>query len=206
MSIRTSDIPFQATSTSPNDTIIALIEVEPATFRLRRLPKSDIGIPGPTGSPGPAGEDGATGAAGATGATGATGAAGATGATGATGAAGTPAAFQLGFAASDETTDLTTGDAKITLRAPSAFTLTAVRANINTVSSSGLVTVDINKNGVTVLSTKITIDVGEETSVTAATPPVISVSAFASDDEITIDIDGAGTGAKGLKIWLLGTF
>lgn len=67
MSIRTSDIPFQATSTSPNDTIIALVEVEPATFRLRRLPKSDIGIPGPTGSQGGAGAAGATGATGATG-------------------------------------------------------------------------------------------------------------------------------------------
>jgi hypothetical protein len=89
---------------------------------------------------------------------------------------------------------------------PSAATLTGVRANINTVSSSGLVTVDIKQNGSSVLSTQITIDVGELTSQTAATPPVISTSALTDDASITIDINGAGTGAKGLKVWLLGTF
>ena len=42
---------------------------------------------------------------------------------------------------------------------------------------------------------------GEETSVTAATPAVISDSAIADDAEITIDIDAVGTTpAKGLKI------
>jgi hypothetical protein len=112
----------------------------------------------------------------------------------------------MGVAASDETTDLTTGTAKTTFRMPGNVTLTAVRANINTVSSSGLVTVDINQGGATILSTKITIDVGEKTSTTAATPPVISTSALTDDSEMTIDIDVAGTGAKGLKVWLIGTF
>jgi hypothetical protein len=46
---------------------------------------------------------------------------------------------------------------------------------------------------------------GEKTSTTAATPAVISDSALADDAEITIDIDGAGTGAKGLKVYLIGT-
>lgn len=56
------------------------------------------------------------------------------------------------------------------------------------------------------LSTKLTIDVGEKTSTTAAIPPVISDSSLADDEEITVDIDIAGTGAKGLKVFLLGTF
>lgn len=111
----------------------------------------------------------------------------------------------IGVAASDEISDLTTGTAKVTFRMPHALTLTAVRASVSTASSSGLITVDINKNGTTVLSTKLTIDANEKTSVTAATPPVISVSSFSDDDEVTIDIDGAGTGAKGLKVWLIGT-
>lgn len=115
------------------------------------------------------------------------------------------APFELGIAVSDETTDLTTGTAKITFRVPRAVTLTAVRASINTVSSSGIVTVDINEAGVSILSTKLTIDVGEKTSTTAAVPAVISDSALADDAEITVDIDVAGTGAKGLKIWLIGT-
>lgn len=112
----------------------------------------------------------------------------------------------MGVALSDETTDLTTGTAKVTFRMPSNVTLTAVRANINTVSSSGLVTVGINQNGSSILSTDITIDQGEKTSTTAATPPVISTSALTDDAEITMDIDTAGTGAKGLKVWLIGTF
>lgn len=117
----------------------------------------------------------------------------------------TSQAVAIGVALSDETTAITTGDAKATIRAPFAFTLTAVRATLSTASSSGLPTVDINEGGTTVLSTKITIDANEKTSVTAATPAVISDSAIADDAEITFDVDVAGTGAKGLKVWLIGT-
>ena len=109
------------------------------------------------------------------------------------------------IACSDETATITTGNAKVTFRMPYAMTLTGVRANVNTASSSGLVTVDINEGGTSILSTKITINANEKTSVTASTPPVISDTALANDAEITVDIDVAGTGAKGLKIALIGT-
>lgn len=105
---------------------------------------------------------------------------------------------------SDETTAITTGSGKVAFRMPFAMTLTAVRASLTTVSSSGLVTVDINEAGSTILSTKLTIDASEKTSVTAATPAVISDASLADDAEITIDIDGAGTGAAGLKVMLYG--
>jgi hypothetical protein len=115
--------------------------------------------------------------------------------------------IEIQSAASDETTALTTGTAKVTFRAPSAFTLTGVRASLTTAQSSGSIfTVDVNQNGSSVLSTKLTIDNTEKTSVTAATPPVISTSAITDDAEITIDIDQIGNGtAKGLKITLIGT-
>jgi len=100
----------------------------------------------------------------------------------------------------DETTAITTGTAKVTFRAPYAATVTAVRASVNTASSSGLPTFDINEGGTTILSTKLTIDASELTSTTAATAAVISDTALADDAEITIDIDTAGTGAKGAKI------
>lgn len=118
---------------------------------------------------------------------------------------GLPAEVQL--AASDETTALTTGTAKVTFRMPFAMTLTSVRASLTTAQTSGSIfTVDINEAGVSVLSTKLTIDNNEKTSVTAATPAVISDSALADDAEITIDIDQIGNGtAKGLKITLIGT-
>lgn len=108
------------------------------------------------------------------------------------------------IAVGDETTALTTGVAKVTFRMPYAFTLTGVRASLTTTSSSGNPTVDINEGGSTILSTKLSIDAGEKTSVSAATPAVISDSSLADDAEITIDIDTAGTGAAGLKVTLIG--
>lgn len=110
----------------------------------------------------------------------------------------------IGISVVSETTALTTGTAKRTFRMPFAFTVTEVRASVSTVSSSGLPTVDINEAGASILSTKLTIDANEYTSTTAATPAVISDPALADDAEITIDVDVAGTGAKGLKVFLYG--
>jgi hypothetical protein len=107
-------------------------------------------------------------------------------------------------AVGDETTTITTGTAKVTFRMPYAFTLTAVRSSLTTASSSGLPTVDINESGVSVLSTTLSIDASELTSTTAATAAVISDNALADDAQMTIDIDTAGTGAKGLKVCLIG--
>jgi hypothetical protein len=116
--------------------------------------------------------------------------------------------FELVVAASDEGTALTAGTAKITFRMPRAVTLTAVRASLTTAQASGSIfTVDINENGTSILSTKLTIDNTEKTSFTAATPPVISDTSLADDSEITIDIDQIGNGtAKGLKVMLIGTY
>lgn len=110
-------------------------------------------------------------------------------------------------AASDESTALTTGTAKVTFRMPYALTLTAVRCSLTTAQTSGSIfTVDINGGGTTILSTKLTIDNTEKTSTTAATAAVISDTALSDDTEITIDIDQVGDGtAKGLKITLIGT-
>lgn len=112
---------------------------------------------------------------------------------------------EIGVACSDETTAITTGTAKVTFRAPFAFTVTGVRASLTTASSSGTPTVDINEGGTSILGTKLSIDANEKTSVTAASAATITDSAIANDAEITIDIDTAGTGAAGLKLWIIGT-
>jgi hypothetical protein len=163
---------------------------------------------------------------GPTGATGATGPAGTDGADGADGV-GVPAGGTTGqllkkssgtdydtawggaddiyvIACSDEATALTTGTAKVTFRMPSAGTLTAVKATVTTAPVGSALIVDINEAGTSVLSTKLSIDDGEETSATAATPAVISDSALSDDAEITIDIDqvGSGTAGAGLKVYL----
>lgn len=115
--------------------------------------------------------------------------------------------IEIQAALGDEVSPVTVGTGKVTLRAPRAFTLTGVRASLTTAQSAGSIfTVDVKKNGVTVLSTLVTIDNGEKTSVTAATPPVISVSAIADDDELRFDVTQVGDGtAKGCKVTLLGT-
>lgn len=109
-------------------------------------------------------------------------------------------------ACSDETTALTTGVAKITFRMPHSMTIFAVRASLVVAQSSGSTfTVDVNENGTSILSTKLTIDNGEKSSTTAATAAVISDTALLDDQEITVDIDQVGDGtAKGLKVTLIG--
>lgn len=109
-------------------------------------------------------------------------------------------------AASDEATPLTTGAAKVTFRIPYAFTLLAVRASVTTAPTGATITADINEGGVSILSTKLTIDATELTSATAAVPAVILDSALADDAQITIDIDQVGStiAGTGLKITLIG--
>lgn len=109
-------------------------------------------------------------------------------------------------AASDEVIALTTGTTKLTFRIPYTATGTLVRASLATDQASGSIfTVDINKNGTSILSTKLTIDNTEKTSKTAVTAAVISDTAWADDDEFTVDVDQIGDGtAKGLKIALFG--
>ena len=82
-------------------------------------------------------------------------------------------------------------------RMPWAATLTAVKANRNGTNSNGSVTIDVNEGGTSVLSTEITIDVSESSSLDAATPAVISDSALANDALLTFDIDSANTSDEG---------
>ncbi len=111
-------------------------------------------------------------------------------------------------AVSDESTPLTTGAAKVTFRVPYAFTLTGdkVRASVTSAPTGANLVVDINVNGSTILSTKLSIDATEKTSKTAATPPVVSNSSLAEDDEVTIDIDAVGStlAGTGLKVTFIG--
>lgn len=110
------------------------------------------------------------------------------------------------IACSDETTALTTGTAKVTFRMPYNMTLQGIKASLTTAQASGsLFTVDVNSNGASVLTTRVTIDNTETTSATAATAPVFLTTALYADDAITVDIDQLGNGsAKGLKVYLTG--
>jgi hypothetical protein len=114
--------------------------------------------------------------------------------------------YDFPFKCSDETTALTAGTNKIVVRVPRGFIATGVRAGLVTAQTSGSIfTVDINLNGTSILSTKLTIDNGEKTSVTSVTQPVLSTTSLTDDAEISVDIDQIGDGtAKGLQITILG--
>lgn len=102
---------------------------------------------------------------------------------------------------------LTTGDGKAYYRVPSTLNgmdLIAVAAHVTTVSSSGTPTIQIYNLTQTadMLTTRITIDANETDSSTAATPAVIDTGNddVATGDMLRIDVDVAGTGAKGLIV------
>jgi len=89
-------------------------------------------------------------------------------------------------------------------RFPEAMTIVEVGMYFDTAGSGSVTTLDIHESGVTILSTKITIDDGEKTSKTADAQPAISDSAYAADAILTFDFDGvsSGTAGKGLTIWM----
>lgn len=112
----------------------------------------------------------------------------------------------LTIAVSDEATDLTVGAGKITFRAPFGLTITGVRASVNVAPTGAVLQVDVNVGGASILSTPLTIDATEKTSVTAAVPVVIAAPNLADDAEVSIDVDaiGSATPGKGLKVTILG--
>lgn len=112
--------------------------------------------------------------------------------------------YDISFAISDETTAITVGTNKLTFYAPRAFTITKVVA---TLSQSGSTSsdFDVNKNGSTIFTRRPTIDANEFHSDDAsAGVPILSTTSVLYKDKITIDIDSAGTGAAGAKIYIIG--
>lgn len=92
------------------------------------------------------------------------------------------------------------GDVEI----PITGVIASIGAYVDTAGTTGTMTVDVNKNGTTLMSsTKITIDSTEKSSRTAATAPVLTTTAITAGDIITIDIDAIQTTpAKGLTVRL----
>jgi hypothetical protein len=115
------------------------------------------------------------------------------------------------MAVTDPGTALTTGDGKGYFVVPpelNGYNLTdADAAVVGAQSSSGTVDVMIHNatDTVDMLSTGITIDANEDTSYTAATPPVVDTSNddVATGDVLRFDVDSAGTGSQGLVVMLV---
>lgn len=114
--------------------------------------------------------------------------------------------FSMGTAASDVDSDLEIGTNKAVFFAPYDMTITEIFAGLGTVCTGAAFIVDINVNGSTILSTKITIDVSENTSLTAGTLPVVSSTSISKGDKITLDIDQIGStiAGQGLSVYIKG--
>ena len=116
----------------------------------------------------------------------------------------------IAIALGDESTVLAAASTTVpvvTYHMPHAFTLTNVKVGLTAAGTgAALATFDVHEAGVTVLSTKVTVDASEKTSATAATQPVISDSALAADSLIEIFVDLVDTDnlAAGAKVYLIG--
>ena len=110
----------------------------------------------------------------------------------------------------DDVTDNAVGDGEgeVTLTIPSelnTYELTNIAASVEVAGTTGTQDIQIHNvtDAVDMLSTKITIDSGELTSYTAATPPVINTANddVATGDKIRVDVDAVHTtAAKGLQV------
>ncbi|HHC8921432.1 TPA: hypothetical protein ACN3MR_002900 [Stenotrophomonas maltophilia] len=108
---------------------------------------------------------------------------------------------------------ISTGTGKDSLVMPYGMLLDPVAsggiyASVSVAQATGVaLTVDVNRNGTSILSTKLTFDNNERSTTTAAIPAVYEVGGniLAKGDEITIDVDQVGTAlAKGLRVYLVG--
>lgn len=110
-------------------------------------------------------------------------------------------------------TNIAAGTGKASFFMPFDFLLSSVAdggiyATLAVPQAAGaIVTVDVNRNGTSILSTKLTIDNTEKSSATAATLAVYAAGGnqLGKGDEITIDVDQIGTAAaRGLTVVLVG--
>ena len=107
----------------------------------------------------------------------------------------------LGFALGTETDVALTGQ-RVSFVMPFAGTIDEIIVSNIIAHTAGAFTLDVNKNTATILSTKLTVDPNETSSITALTPPVYLTTTFAKGDIFTVDIDSVATGSPaGTKIW-----
>tara|TARA_R110000737_G_scaffold128077_2_gene160641 strand:- start:2058 stop:2699 length:642 start_codon:yes stop_codon:yes gene_type:complete len=102
--------------------------------------------------------------------------------------------------ASDETTAITTGDNKVRFVMPYGFTLVQIKTSLSVASSSGSVTVQVTDDGAANNINSSTITIAANSILTTTNQAAL----IGMNSVIGVNIDGAGTGAKGLKVTLIG--
>lgn len=106
----------------------------------------------------------------------------------------------------DPNTSMSSGTAKAFWTVPdelNGWKPVGAHAEVYGTASTTAVIIDVNHNGVSMFSTRLFIDPGEEGSDTSATAVVLYGTAVATNDRIDYDIDQANTATKGLFVRLL---
>lgn len=105
-----------------------------------------------------------------------------------------------------KTANLTVADGVIQFRMPFSMSLSEVRISATEAPVGSKITAHLEKNGVNILSTDLSIDEGEKTSRTAQVETVIGEDFVTDDDEISLNVSqiGSTTSGKGLTLYLIG--
>lgn len=114
------------------------------------------------------------------------------------------------LALSDLTTALTASGSVVvgTYTFMESRTLSAINLAILTAPTGAALEVETKKNGTTIWTTKPTIDAGEYSTLTAATPGVLATTSFAAGDILTFYITQIGStiAGAGLQAYMKGVF
>jgi hypothetical protein len=111
----------------------------------------------------------------------------------------------LGFAISDETTDLTTGE-KIAIDCPVDCILTRVYFSVKTAPAGSAIQIDVEDEGTSLLNAVISLATGTNNAETSTFASSADRYALSKGDLLTVDVDqiGSGTAGAGGKIIFFG--
>ena len=110
----------------------------------------------------------------------------------------------MGFALSDETSALTTGQ-KIATDMPVSMNVKRVYASVGTAGGTSAITIDVEDEGVTILNAVVSISAGANNAETSTFTGAASSYQLTKGDALTIDVDSIDDGtANGLKVYLIG--
>lgn len=110
----------------------------------------------------------------------------------------------LHVALTDELTPLTVSNALLTMRLYRDLTPIKIKASLTTAQATGVpITIDVKANGVSILTTLLTFNNTETTTVSASVPAVLKGTKLLDDTELVFSITQVGDGtATGLKLFI----
>lgn len=111
--------------------------------------------------------------------------------------------YDIGFAAGDETTDLTVATINLTMPVIRNMTITDLKGFVSTAPVGANITFDVLVNGSTILNSDASITAGSNLGSSAS----LLTTSLSAGDKITIEITqiGSSTAGKGFKLLIQGT-